>query len=233
MEPTFVLFAVLGVAAFAVIAYFAHLQEKKRRDALAAFAAEMGWRFSPQADRTLPARYPEHQAFRRGHSRVARNRLAGTLAVEAEEGGRLDLPVEMGDYKYTTGSGKNRRTHNLSYLLIQAPPGTRSSLAVRAENLADKMAAAMGFDDIDFESVEFSDRFHVKSNNKRFAYDVLHPRMMDFLMNSLAPDIELQTGALGIHSRGGRWDPPEFKLRLRWVQQFFALWPRHMVGTRR
>ncbi|MEN1678719.1 MAG: hypothetical protein AAGJ46_03950 [Planctomycetota bacterium] len=233
MEPTFILFAVLGVAVFAAIAYYAHLQEKKRREALAAFADEMGWRFSPEPDRTLPDRYPEHRVFRRGHSRVGRNAIRGALAVESEGGDRLELPIEMGDYKYTTGSGKNKRTHNLSYLLIQAPPGTRNSLAIRTENFADKMAAAMGFDDIDFESVEFSDRFHVKSDDKRFAYDVLHPRMMEFLMNSMAPDIELQTGALCLHSSGTRWDPPEFKLRLRWVQQFFALWPRHVVGARR
>ena len=55
-------------------------------------------------------------------------------------------------------------------------------LLIRPEGFFDKVAGAFGFDDIDFESEEFSRAFFVKSSDKRFAYDVLHPRMLELLM---------------------------------------------------
>ena len=48
----------------------------------------------------------------------------------------------------------------------------------------------LGFDDIDFESVEFSRAFTVRSRNKRFAYDVCHGKMMEFLL--CHPDTSLE-----------------------------------------
>ena len=46
----------------------------------------------------------------------------------------------------------------------------------------DKIAGALGFHDINFESSEFSRKFHIKCADKKFAYDVIHPRMMEFLL---------------------------------------------------
>lgn len=37
-------------------------------------------------------------------------------------------------------------------------------------------------DDIDFESVEFNRRFYVRSSDRKWAYDIIHPRMMEFLL---------------------------------------------------
>jgi len=38
--------------------------------------------------------------------------------------------------------------------------------------------------DIDLDSVEFTDAFVVKSPDKKFAYDICHPRMMDYLLRN-------------------------------------------------
>ena len=49
------------------------------------------------------------------------------------------------------------------------------------EGLFDKLAGFVGFADINFESEEFSKRFHVKSDDKQFAYALIHPQMMEWL----------------------------------------------------
>ena len=39
-----------------------------------------------------------------------------------------------------------------------------------------------GHDDIDFESAEFSRNFYVKSSDRKWAFDILHARAMEFLL---------------------------------------------------
>ncbi|MEM9184904.1 MAG: hypothetical protein AAGB00_00240 [Planctomycetota bacterium] len=223
------------VAAFGGIAYYAHLQEKKRRELLAAFALELGWEFDPTTDRTLDDRFPQFDCFRRGDSRYAHNSLRGSLLLATGAAEECNLHAQAGDYHYTvtSGSGKNRTTttYRFSYLMIMAPTTAGHDLRIKRENWGDKMKAAMGFDDIDFESAEFSDRFWVKSRDKRFAYDVIHPRMMEFLMNGPTPTIEIDRGVLCLYGSGSRWEPHEFKMRMRWASGFFALWPRHLLAT--
>src|SRR5690606_4766878 len=102
-------------------------------------------------------------------------------------------------------------------------------LMIRAENLFDKIGAAMGFDDIDFESAEFSRKFMVKSSDKRFAYDVITPRMMEFLMASPKRSIDQQRGLICITNGVRRWKAEEFLPNLAWVSEFVDLWPDHVV----
>ncbi|MCK4626760.1 MAG: hypothetical protein KAV00_15725, partial [Phycisphaerae bacterium] len=57
-------------------------------------------------------------------------------------------------------------------------------LYIRREGFFDKIGQFFGFDDIDFESAEFSRKFYVKSPDKRWAYDVIHTRTMEHLLAS-------------------------------------------------
>src|SRR5204862_1433100 len=99
-------------------------------------------------------------------------------------------------YKETSGSGKDERTttYEFSYLLIRLPYGNVPDLLIRPEGFFDKLAAMIGFSDINFESAEFSRRFLVKSSDKKFAYDVIDPRMMDFLLATRPFPIDLHQG---------------------------------------
>ena len=63
-------------------------------------------------------------------------------------------------------------------------------LRIRPENVFDRLTEFFGLDDIDFESAEFSRAFHVKSTDKRWAYDVLHQRTMEYLLE--APRFSMQ-----------------------------------------
>ena len=104
---------------------------------------------------------------------------------------------------------------------------------LRREGLFDRMAGALGFDDIDFESVEFSRRFHVKSSDKRFAYDLIDAGMMQFLLqdgdglDGRQPCVDLGDDALCVwYGQSTRLDPPHLVALLRWGNEFFRRWPR-------
>ena len=216
----FVIFAVVAI----VVAILVHLTAKRRREALAALAAELGFTFEPGADDTHDEEFAQFEVFRRGSRRRAYNTLDGTATID----GRA-FPCRMGDFRYTVQHGKNSSTHHFSYLILRLPFPRVPDLFIRRENLLDKFAGAIGFDDIDFESAEFSRRFHVKSGDKRFAFDVVHPKMMDFLMSTNPPVIDLEHGAICITDGTRKWEAPEFRARLGWAGAFFDLWPDHLT----
>jgi hypothetical protein len=61
----------------------------------------------------------------------------------------------------------------------------------------------IGFEDIDFESAEFSREFCVRSKDKRFAHDVCNTRMIEYLLanRDLHVEIERNARAIGFSSQ--------------------------------
>ncbi len=90
------------------------------------------------------------------------------------------------------------------------------------------MASAFGFSDIDFESAEFSQKFYVQSRDKRFAYDLLHPNMLEFLLAASPPGVHIERGYLCISDGRSTWGPAVFTSLLPWVTHFLELWPEHL-----
>jgi hypothetical protein len=219
--------AVVGVALVIVFAIISQRIEAQRRDALAALAARLGFSFDP--DRKSPGPDLERfEPFTRGHSRAAYNTMDGLLSIDGR-----GYSIRMGDYRYqvTTSNGKttSTSTYNLSYIVVRVPFRAVPDLLIRREGMLDKIAGALGFDDINFESEAFSRRFCVKSPDKKFAYDVINPKMIEFLMAGNPPAIHLVGGAMCLTDGSRRWEPAEFESRLDWLKQFFALWPEYLT----
>jgi hypothetical protein len=218
---TFVFFGLLVL----FVAFFALRAAKKRREALGALAGQLGLDFDPSTDPTFHSRY-EHALFSRGHSRKAYNVLRGKYPIADHQ-----FDVVMGDYRYTTGSGKNQTTHRRSIMLLTPTYSPVKSLLLRREWLGDKLLGALGFDDIDFESEEFSRKFLVKSDDKQFAYAVIDPRMIDFLLQTTPPHVELRDGVCLLYEgMSSRWSPDEFRKNLAWANEFFQLWPEQLLA---
>jgi hypothetical protein len=228
VEPAvIVLLVVLGIALFATFAYLGWLAEKKRREALAALAQQLGLRFEPGLDHDHDDQYAQFEIFRRGHSRAAMNSIFGRLELFGRP-----CPCLAGDFRYkvTRQSGKSSSTttYHFSYLIVH-PPWDTPPLLVRPEGVFDKLKGLFGFDDIDFESAEFSRKYYVKSTDKRFAYDVLHPRMMEFLLAETPPMIDIEDGAMCLSDGQRRWQPDRFRDEIAFVRRFCDLWPRHLL----
>ena len=227
----FVILAPVLIAVGCVAAYFAWKQEQQRKADLASLAGELGLTFDPSRDPDHDERYANFEIFRRGHSRAAYNTLTGSHTING-----VSHTLVMGDftYKVTSNNGKNRSTttYRFSYAIVHLPLPGVPDLHIRPEHIFDKIGSALGFDDIDFESAEFSRKFMVQSNDKRFAYDVVTPAMMEFLLATRgnAPAIDLEHGMLCLAQGNRRWTPQQFRATLTFADTFLNLWPEHVVA---
>lgn len=160
--------------------------------------------------------------FQRGHSRYAYNIM---------EGSYQDHPLTAFDYHYAvTTQTKNgpRTTHyhfsaalfNVDFLL--------TSLFIRPENFFDKIGEFIGLDDIDFESAEFSKKFYVKSSDKKFAYDVIHQKMMEYLLVRGKYNIEFSGYRILIY-QNHLWEPGDFQKVFDFGAEFIKLFPEYLV----
>ncbi|MCA9241641.1 MAG: hypothetical protein KDA37_15630 [Planctomycetales bacterium] len=228
MAPIFAVFVIAIIVLVIVGIVYSHHQAKKRREALTQIALARGWRFEPRAVYRHDERYRNLAVFQQGSGRYAHNRLLGALELLNQP-----CPLDMGDYHYethSTDSKGNQQTHHhrFSYLVVQSPLQPAPEVTIRPEGFFDSVSAFFGFDDIDFESKEFSDRFHVKCKDKRFAYDLMHPRMMEFLMHGPKSNIEIDGRSLCV-TDGAVWKPEQFERYAEWARRFFELWPRHLM----
>ncbi len=179
MEIFFVIFFI-GVVI--VIGVLSSIAAKKRRVAFELIAAQLGLRFSAEKDRGIPAHYSFLNKLDQGSNRYAYNMLTGVYA---------NHQVMVFDYHYETYSRDNkgnRQTHHhyFSFFMLMLDRSF-PELTIGPEGFLSKFAQAVGYDDIDFESHEFSRRFCVRSKDKKFAYDICHARAMEYLLAN--PDL--------------------------------------------
>lgn len=189
----FVLVAVLVVA----VVVFAFIATKKRRERTAAFAAARGLRYEQRNDSYVGLDWGA--PFARGHSRHADYVLSGTLK------GR---PVLCFEYQFTetSGAGDNRSSTTYRYSVFStAVHRSLPRLGVGREGLGSKIAKMVGVKDIELESEEFNKTFKVDCKVPKFAYDVLHPRMMEWMLQTDAPGFRVVDNNF-IVIRGGRLD---------------------------
>lgn len=206
---------ILGIGALVIVGLWFSAKRKKE---LRAWAMQAGLSFSPSPDRSYDDRYPAFGCLRRGHSRYAYNIASGTW-----NGRRL----EAFDYRYVTGHGKNRSTHTFSAIIIRTHLSLKP-LHIRSENAFDRITEFFGADDIDFESRQFSREFHVKSPDKKWAYDVLHQRTMEFLLSQPKYTIEFDTQSI-ICWRNRKFDTPMRESAISVVEGLLNRLPEYLI----
>jgi hypothetical protein len=168
------LFVGFGVLVVGAIVLSLYLKARRRKEFLA-FARRHDLRFSA-ADPFGLLGWP-YPLFSRGHGRGVENVLWGDWE------GR---PIVAFDYWYYTEStdSEGRRTRNyrrFNCAQIEIP-GAFPVLEIAPEGFFTRLADAVGLDDIQFESEEFNRRFNVKSGDRKFASDMIDPRMMRWLL---------------------------------------------------
>lgn len=166
----FVLAAIV-VAGALVIQWQLH---KRKVAAFTAFATERGWTYRERDDR-LADRYLG-SPFGRGFGRHAKHVLTGT---------HRDHSFVAFEYVYKErrGSGKEQRTETIRHTVVGLDtPASRPTLEVSREGLGRKLLGLVGVRDLQLESEEFNKSFHIRTEDDKFAYDVLHPRTMEWML---------------------------------------------------
>lgn len=227
-EPVIAILVVFGIAVFLGLAYLASRYEKQRTDALRELATRLGWEFRQSKERLRGDGLAYFAVFRQGHTQRRYNTMSGDLEIAGRP-----YHATIGDFSYkeTRQNANNSRTtttYEFSYLLVRLPFADVPPLLIRREGFFDKVAGLFGGGGISFESEEFSRAFHVNSKDRKFAYDVVTPRMMEFLMEGKPGAIEIEQGCCCICDGSKRWKPEQFEANLEWVKSFFELWPEHL-----
>lgn len=188
MDPAVVIVVLLAAAALiylGVKAARAHAERERQRLAgLGRWGPANGFAFSPGDLLNLDGRYQGMASIGKGHDRYAFECLT------------RDTPVPAAIFRYhfktwetrtVTRNGHTRTeryeaTHWRRYLIVELGAAF-PHLFLRTEGLFDRVAGFVGFDDIDFESEEFSKRYFCKSGDRQFAYAMIHPQMMEWLLS--------------------------------------------------
>jgi hypothetical protein len=209
-----------------VVAYLLWWVENKRREAYHVWAQLHGWSYDFRCDRETYRCYSFLNQLQKGSNRYALDVLKGTW-----EG----YPAEAFNFHYQTystssnGRGTTRTTHHhyLGVVLIRIERYF-PELLIFPQNIFSKIGSAFGFGGIKFESVEFSKMFTVHCDDKKFAYDLCHPRMMDYLLASSDIIFELKGNIAVLYKTGGRMKPDEVEERLVQLCQLRQLMPEYL-----
>jgi hypothetical protein len=221
MEPLIIVGVVAVIVVLAVLGY---INAQKRRQAMLELAARLGLRFDPGNDRDLARRYSFLDKLRAGSNRYAFNILSGDYQGHG---------VTAFDYHYETHStdskGRRQTHHHYFSCFILRLPRSFPELVIGREGFFSKIAQAFGYDDIDFESHEFSRKFCVRSPDKKFAYDVCHARMMEYLLANDDLTIEIDQNSLAL-TFGSRLTPERIEPNLKRLVTLRSLLPEYLFS---
>ena len=220
------------VLCFVVVFIVRQVLASRRRDELREFARRRGFTYQRWSGTRHDALYQEFEIFRRGTERRPSNTITGTVECSG-----FQCSLVMGDYQYViergTGEDRSRKQYSFSYLIAESPWRDSPDLLIRPEGLVDRFKALVGCDDIDFESEAFSRKFYVSSSDRRFAYDLLDPRMIEFFMETRPPLIDFEHGRICISPLDKLWTTAEFRTEVDWIVEFFNRWPDHLIRSLR
>lgn len=231
MPTSVVVLLVIGVVALIVlVAVWSAKLERERVAALSKWCAENGWRLD-LSKRGAPGL--DYGLFRQGHSRSSRDWAA--KRVPRAIPGLDEVGVELFEHHYaiTTSNGKTTTTHHFYFVCARVEPGVDlGRVLIRPENWGDKIAGAIGFDDIDFEDVQFSKRYYVSASDRRHAYDLIDGTMLRYLCSVSAPQIETRGREMLVHF-SGRAKAESYAAMSAFVTAFLTQLPRPLVNAER
>jgi len=187
MPIFFVLIIIAAIAAAVGFVVWSTQMKAKRRKELAGWAQANGFKFLPEKDHSIWLRYEPFKCLQRGDNRYAYNIMLGTA------GQRVTCGFDYHYETHSTSSKGGRQTHHHYFSALVMDAGLPlKPLFIRPEGILDKVTEFVGIDDIDFESAEFSQKFFVKSPDRRWAYDVLHQKTMELMLAYPRFHIEFQ-----------------------------------------
>ena len=250
--PTGIFVAFFVIAAiFIVIGILASQAEKRRleqrRAELASLAERLGlqimpfglssddgdggflsslfsWNEQGPDDRFL-AYFQGFRPFGLGHSQTVPLLMAGRI-------GEVDWMLFDYEYKITTSTGKSTTTTTYRPSIAAARlPLSLPWLDLSLENFMTHLGERLGIHDVHFESEDFNKTYRVSCQDKKAAYDLLHPQAIEYLLRM--PPREWQFGGPFLLLRTDRWAEPMEYLRMKEdIEGFVELIPGYLKEDR-
>jgi len=200
-------FAIIGgiIALVVVGILWSNYLERKRREALAATAQLMGFTWSAKVPGEKITELRSFELFNRGHSPAGQNMLVGKIG---------DAELILFDYRYETGSGKNRTTHKQTVIMIPDGGAGLPDFQLTPEDFFHRVAQMFGYQDIDFEeNPTFSKRYLLRGPDEEAIRRAFRTEVLEYFAENWGWSVEVQRGQLLVYRAANLCDPdkcPEF-----------------------
>ncbi len=166
----------LVVVAVIVVIAISIAANRRRVTALRAWADAHGWTYVGR-DNSLINAY-QGVPFTEGHSQSVEDVLVGRWQGRPAVSFTFAWVTDHG----TDANGNQNTTTHEAHVVALTLPGALPFLDLSREGFGAKVAKLFGGQDIQFESEEFNREWRVMSHDEKFAFDVLVPRTMEWLM---------------------------------------------------
>lgn len=173
------------------------LRQERRSNAMALKARELGLMYRKESDRHTAGAYTFLDQF----EKQSGSRESYSLnTIKGDFDGRsvtlFDFHFLSDETVWWWAPSWNRHCY-FSFIVLNLEKGF-PELTLAKEGIFSKIAQALGFDDIDFESHEFSRHYKVHCNDKKFAYDFCNAKMIGYLLDQPVIAIEIERNALAL-----------------------------------
>lgn len=203
--------------------------DKRRNKRLAALAKKLDCDFKPDAVHANLSQFKPFTIFAQQGAPYVANTFRESIRTR-----RGRARVVMGDFRMVTRvqtrRGEVEQIREFSYMLIDLPFNTHGRLLVRREGQLDAIAEHFGAQDIDFESAAFNRQFLVRASSRRFAFDVLHPGMLELIMNTEPMPLLIDHRRCCIADTNSRWTAKLFEAKLNWLERFIDAFGAHVAS---
>lgn len=164
----FLLIAMLMVATFAIFRYL----DYQRTEAVKAVADQLGFTYQQTSSQFVDSRISQSTLCSKGRDRRLKNVIKG----------RSDnIQISVGDYAYTTGSGKNKATHRQTIVILECTRSYLPRFSLVPENILHKIGNFLGYPDINFNShPEFSRRYRLTGPDESAIRNCFAPNILAF-----------------------------------------------------
>lgn len=175
---------------------YATYLDRKRRDGIAALVKELGLELNWQLPDADLARFNRFSIARKG--RQPRTEMT----IVADDG---ETRMLVFDFSYTTGHGKQRRTHAFSMAMCTNPKLKLPTMDIEPQTWQSKIAELIGFARVDFDDdPAFSKLFSIKGDDPIAIRDFLNPGRRAMLSQFPKQQFSAQNDTLLVIRKYGR-----------------------------
>jgi hypothetical protein len=220
---------IIGITIFITLIYLNNLSEEERRQNYSEWAQLRGWSCNFEEDYQTYNNYYFLSQVPFGASRYV---------IDVVRGRWNNYPLEAFNFHYqsrsthTTGKYSQSTTYTDHYIGVVIIELERDfpKLLIYPKGFFCRIAFELGFKDIEFGSLEFTRVFTVSSDDQKFASSFCNPQMIEYLLNHVDTNFEINDNLAILYKTEDRLDPSDIEEYLRQLYKMRQLMPKYLFN---